>query len=217
MDKEYWLNKWQKNDIPFHEENVTSGLVLFFNTLGLSDVDTVFVPLCGKSRDVEWLASQGLHVIGIEASPIACREFFTERNITPQIVKYNNFDIYQQGNIKILCGDLFDLQAGDIPPIQAVYDCKALIALPPEIRQKYVDHIFSCVGTDVKILLLTRESPCRINPPPWPVTLAEVNSLYGKNFRINVLDRSIVKNIPERCIEKGYEKMTNVVYMMLPK
>lgn len=214
MDKKYWLDKWQSNDIAFHEREVTPDLINYLPELQLRPGEYIFIPLCGKTKDMLWLAENGFHVIGAELSDIACRDFFSELNITPQITKHPRFTKYQHNNIELLCGDLFELTKADFPTIHAVYDCKALIALPPELRKKYLDQIVSCLGTNIKILLLTRETPCKVNPPPFPVSKNEVDSLYGPYFNVKQLKQIPISNIPDRLIKKGYTEMTESVYFI---
>ena len=204
MEKEYWLKKWQSDDIAFHESRITPDLIAYLHELNLKAGDTIFVPLCSKSKDMLWLAEQGFHVVGLEVSPVACADFFAELNVTPHITRQSKFTQYEFNNIELLCGDIFELSKTDLSAIHAVYDCKALIALPPDTRKKYVDHLAQCLGTKIKILLLIRESSCKVSPPPYPVGSAEINLLYGRYFDyITQLKRISVNDIPERLIKKG--------------
>jgi hypothetical protein len=59
MEKEYWLNKWQSKDIAFHEQNINLDLIAYIQTLNLHPGDYIFVPLCGKAKDMIWLAMDG--------------------------------------------------------------------------------------------------------------------------------------------------------------
>jgi|694.fasta_scaffold145292_4 thiopurine S-methyltransferase len=214
MEKEYWLNKWRSKDIAFHEQNINPDLIAYIHALNLHLGNCIFVPLCGKTKDMAWLANKGFHVIGVELSQIACNEFFAEMNILPQITQRSKFTHYKHNNIELLCGDLFDLTKTDLPTVQAIYDCKALIALPNDLRKKYVDHIVTCLGTKFKILLLTRETNCHINPPPYSVDSKEVNLLYGPYFNIKQLKCASILDIPERLIKKGYQEMRESVYLI---
>lgn len=214
MENNYWLDKWKKNDIAFHEQCVNADLITYINELNLKPGDYIFVPLCGKTKDILWLAEKGFHVIGVELSLIACNDFFTELNTKPHITKQSNFTKYQYNNIELLCGDLFNLTSFDLPNIHAVYDCKALIALPSDLRKNYVDHIVACVGTKIRILLFTRETNCQVKPPPFPVNQAEINLLYGSYFDVQLLKHTTMTDIPERLIKKGYLEMTESVYLI---
>ncbi|EKD72663.1 MAG: hypothetical protein ACD_45C00618G0007 [uncultured bacterium] len=153
----------------------------------------------------------------MDLSSIACNDFFAELNITPHVTKQLKFIKYKYNNIELLCGDLFNLTSLDLPTIHAVYDCKALIALPSELRKKYVGHLVACLGTKIKILLLTRETSCQIKPPPFPVSKTEVNLLYGSYFDIQLLKCLFTTDIPERLIKKGYTEMTESVYLISEK
>ncbi len=95
MEPQFWLNKWQANETGFHRTRINSGLQQFWRTLALDPATPVFVPLCGKSHDMLWLADQGHPVIGAELSPIAVAQFFAETKLTPEIEKdRHGFDVY---------------------------------------------------------------------------------------------------------------------------
>jgi len=46
-------------------------LCQYWQELNLAHDSVVFVPLCGKSRDMLWLREQGHQVLGVELSAIA--------------------------------------------------------------------------------------------------------------------------------------------------
>ncbi len=217
MDEKFWLDAWQTKNIPFHNQNVNPDLITYIKELNLKPGNTILVPLCGKSKDMFWLAESGFHVIGIELSPIACNDFFTELNITPKITKLSNFAKYHHNNIELLCGNIFNVISTDLPTIHAIYDCKALIALPPDIRKKYVNHLISCTGTKIQILLFSIEANCQIKSPPFPVNKAELNVLYGSDFDIHLLNSFTISTIPERLIKKGYSEMRETIYLISEK
>ena len=47
MDAKHWHNRWENNEIGFHEGDVNRYLDQYFTNLSLQPGDTVFVPLCG--------------------------------------------------------------------------------------------------------------------------------------------------------------------------
>ena len=63
MEKAFWLARWEQNQIGFHEDEVNSHLQAFWPRLALGDGARIFVPLCGKSRDLLWLRAQGHEVL----------------------------------------------------------------------------------------------------------------------------------------------------------
>lgn len=217
MEREFWLSKWEKHDIPFHHHEINKDLIKYFNELNLQHGDSIFVPLCGKTKDMIWLANRGLKVIGIELSPIACAEFFTELNVEPEIIKLEKFTKYQHGQITIYCGDLFDIDTISLPTIKAVYDCKAFIALPPDLRKKYVAKIINVLGKHIHILLLTIDSDCDVISPPFPIKSNEVNLLYKDYFNIIVMRSESKKDIPKHLCKKGYQKIIDNIYIISGK
>lgn len=56
-------------------------------TYGLAPDATVFVPLCGKSLDIGYLASLGYRVVGVELSELAVEQLFRSLGITPQVTR----------------------------------------------------------------------------------------------------------------------------------
>jgi len=59
MDADFWHDRWRRNQIGYHENNFNRHLVKHWRALGVQAGARVFVPLCGKSRDIIWLAEQG--------------------------------------------------------------------------------------------------------------------------------------------------------------
>lgn len=117
----------------------------------------MFVPLCGKSLDMLWLAQQGHDVIGVEISPIATRAFFAENKLHAHRRRAGAFTLWQSGRISILCGDYFALRQSDLGVIDTVYDRAALTALPADIRALYSVHLRKILTFGSTIFLLTIE------------------------------------------------------------
>jgi thiopurine S-methyltransferase len=72
--------------------------------------------------------------------------------------------------------------------VTAIYDRAALIALPKEMRSKYVDHLQKVLSPAVNILLVTLEFDQETGPP-FSVSADEVEALFGERFEIKCLDR----------------------------
>jgi len=80
MDPQHWHDRWTNNQIGFHQEEVNAHLSEFW-PVAMQAGGKVFAPLCGKSVDLLWLRDQGYQVVGIELSPIAVRDFFSENQL----------------------------------------------------------------------------------------------------------------------------------------
>ena len=64
-----------KQEIGFHEGQVNALLAKYFTTVALPAEARVFIPLCGKAVDIEWMASQGCEVVGVELNESAVEQF----------------------------------------------------------------------------------------------------------------------------------------------
>ena len=134
MDRVFWHQKWESNDIAFHRSEANPLLVKYFNELSLAKGSRVFVPLCGKSLDIPWLLSHGYRVAGAELSKIAIEQLFDELGVTPEISRDGELDHYRANNIDLFVGDIFDVSDKMLGPVDAIYDRAALVALPEDMR-----------------------------------------------------------------------------------
>jgi len=215
MQKEFWLERWQQNQIGFHQEEGNPALREFAGELEIAPGDLVFVPLCGKSRDLEWLQQQGYRVLGVELSTIAANDFFVEHGKEVSITSRDKFQSYRSGDIEILCGDYFDLDAEMFTDVRAVFDRAALIAMPPEMRPAYADKIAALLLPGTRILLVTMEYPDnQMQGPPFSVPEDNVRNLYGKNFSISVLQENDILAREPRFRERGLTSMVEKIYLL---
>lgn len=178
-----WIKRWEKGETGWHQASVNTKLVDFLDCLEQDSNPCVFVPLCGKSLDMLYLLEQGFHVVGVELSKLAVEAFFAENNISYSVIKQGNFQRYCAHKIDIYCGDFFDLEASHLQAVNGVYDRASLIALPIDLRAKYVKHLYSIITSDCKILLLTLNYPqAQMSGPPYALDQAEVKTLFTKRF-----------------------------------
>ena len=185
MHAGFWHERWEANQLGFHQETVNDRLREHWPTLGVARQATVFVPLCGKSLDMRWLRELGHPVVGVEVSPIAIRDFFAEAGIEPTTVTTGPFERSSGGGYELFCGDFFDLDAEALAGVAGVYDRASLIALPPETRARYAAHLAAILPEAVQILLITLEyDQARMSGPPHSVPDDEVRRLFGADFAI---------------------------------
>lgn len=217
-DNELWQQCWRDRDTDFHQVDVNHQLIRFWPGLDLAPGTRIFVPLCGKSLDLLWLACQGHPVIGVELSPLAIRAFFKESRIQPNRLKEGRFTRWQGGNIEILCGDFFDLTADDLGPIAAVFDRAALTALPEDLRAAYLRQLRRIVPAACQILLLTTEEPEAGESREQPFAIAEeISSLYGLSFDIELSEvASFFESDPNPEIT-DLQRVEQKVYRLTPK
>lgn len=170
MNKEFWIDRWKENSIGFHLQDVNPLLVDAYNKLDKKGCLFIFVPLCGKSRDLIWLASLGHKVIGIEICEKAIIDFYTENNISYTISHSDSLTKYTSDAIDIYHGDIFDLSGGELGPIDLVYDRAATVALPSDMRAKYYLHMNSLITeTTSGIYILFEYDQEKVEGPPFSV------------------------------------------------
>lgn len=174
MEIDFWLNIWNEKQIGFHQSSFNPKMVEFFSKYNLKD-KKVFVPLCGKSHDMIWLANQGAHVVGVEVSPIAVKEFFEENNITFKIDKTAEGEWFRSESIDILLGDFFHLNETHF---DFIYDRAAMVALPEEIRQRYQEKIKTFANNAEYFLFTFEYDQEKFQGPPFSVIEKEVFDVF---------------------------------------
>ena len=78
MEADFWHNRWENNLTGFHLNEVNPHLKENWASMNMKSGTRIFVPLCGKSLDLIWLAEQGHQVVGVELSSLAIEAFYTE-------------------------------------------------------------------------------------------------------------------------------------------
>ena len=108
MDHDFWLERWDTNQIGFHQTEIHPLLVKHWSTL-TQPRRYVLVPLCGKSKDMHWLHGQGLTVIGSELSKRAITEFIADSEISFTSRTVASFTSHKASGYHLLVGDFFAL------------------------------------------------------------------------------------------------------------
>ena len=218
MKKEFWLARWEREETGFHKDDFNPYLRQYWQELQLARDSVVFVPLCGKSRDMLWLRDQGHLVLGVELSAIAVQAFFTENGYTAQQVKQHaggKFEQYEADDIRILCGDFFDLGKADLEKVIAVYDRASLIALPPEMRERYVRHLVSILPPATQILLITLEyHQPEMQGPPFSVSAGEVEVFYSGHAGVRLLAQLDVLAQNPRFQQRGLSHLVENIFLL---
>lgn len=216
MDKAFWHQRWHEERIGFHRDEVHPALPAYWSYPPHGDSGVVFVPLCGKSNDMVWLAQQGWQVIGVELSAKAIEAFFEAQQLTPVRTEVaDHLSCYEAGAYRIYCGDIFHLHRKQLAQVCAVYDRAALVALPEAMRQRYAFHLAQMLSPGVSMLLVSLEhdSP---SGPPFSVAIEELSWLFGANFEIKALarlpedDRNVV-DVVYQLVRKGKQNLSDVM------
>jgi len=210
-----WLKFWENNETNWHGDKITQELVEYFELFELEPRDKVFVPLCGKSLDMLYIMNQGFSVVGVEISEIGVRQFFSENNLAYKITKVDDFDLYSTENLEIYCGDFFTLTSKHLNNVKSVFDRKSLIALEPEVRQKYVKHLNDIISLGARILLVTLQYPqYQMSGPPFSVDKSEVESLFSMAFESQELRSFNDIENESKLTRAGVDYINNAAYYL---
>lgn len=213
MQAEFWHKRWADNQIGFHQGRVNSYLQQFWPTLGLAPGSKVLVPLCGKSLDMVWLAGQGFRVLGVELSQKAVEEFFREQQLEPEISQQGAFTRYKSDEVELWCGDIFALGAADVAGCTGFYDRAALIALPPEMRKRYCEHLTRLLPGHCKGLLITLDyDQSAMAGPPFAVPDEEVQALLAGDWQVATLESQDVLSEGKKFLEAGVSRLDERAY-----
>ncbi len=217
MEPEFWHERWHENRIGFHQSEVNRFLRRHCARLAAAGgKGPIFVPLCGKSRDMVWLREQGHEVLGAELSPLAVEAFYKEAGWSATRRGRAEFLEYQGGGVTILLGNYFQLTPTLVGPISAVYDRAALIALPSDTRKAYATHMAELTPSGTPLLLI---APFSLKDPesgpPFVVSGDEVQGLFSAHFTVEVLEceRTTAAGSPN-LIEQGLAWREETTYLL---
>jgi thiopurine S-methyltransferase len=216
VDKEFWLERWRLNQIGFHQADYNARLQRFWPRLMLPAASQVFVPMCGKTRDMLWLARLGHSIVAVELAPVAVEAFFADAGIPYTTRPHGALNLYESERIRIFCGDVFALAAQDLAGTAGVFDRGALVALPPPLRSRYVEHVLDVLPAGTATLLLTIEyEQARVSGPPFAVLPDEVAARYGARCSIDCLETAEVSVVPPHFAQAGVESARESSYRIV--
>ncbi|MBT3716965.1 MAG: thiopurine S-methyltransferase [Deltaproteobacteria bacterium] len=209
-----WESRWQEGRIGFHLPEVNSYLLRYFDKLLTQDTESVFVPLCGKTLDLPWLARRTKKVVGIELVHKAVQEFFKENKLTYSIQKSGKLNLFSNDNIDLFQGDFFDLNKAQTSPFEAIYDRASIVAFDRSERQRYVNHLMSFLKPGGRILLITLEyDQNKMTGPPFSVPTDEIEWLYAPYGILKLLETSDI--FDERFRKNGLDGMLERVFQFI--
>lgn len=197
MEHSFWLERWDQDQIGFHQDAVNRRLEQFHDRV-LKGHQRILVPLCGKTVDLWWLRDHGHQVVGVELSEKAVMACFQEEGVAPDVRQEGAFTVYSTADIEIWQGDFFTL----VDQLEGQFDCAwdraAMVALPPQMRVTYVAHLRRLVNGPV--LLSTFDYPQQERKgPPHAVPDDEVRRHYD---RVELLDEA---DLTEAMQQRGWE------------
>lgn len=192
MKAEFWHERWREDRLGFHQADYNTLMVAHFGRLGLAPGARVFVPLCGKTRDIAWLLGQGHRVVGAELSVLAVDQLFADLGLDPDVARTDSLTHYAAPGLDIFAGDIFDLESECLGPVDAIYDRAALVALPHDMRPDYGQHLHDLTGGAPQFLLCFDYDQTAMDGPPFSIDGEEVARIYGAHYTMTEVARTDV-------------------------
>jgi len=226
MEIDFWLERWDNDQIGFHQQDVNPYLVYFYGEKGPAveqrEKLKVFVPLSGKSKDMLWLSQNNYRVFAVECSELAVKSFFEENALNYQHAKKEEHALYRSSDlaseIEIYQGDFFALQPSALEDVTDVFDRASLIALPLAMRQQYAEKMAELLKPGVRTLLVTLTyDQTEMNGPPFSVTEADVTELYSQNYSVEKLCLKEIIDDEPGFKERGLTSLMETVYKLVRK
>lgn len=214
MDADFWRHRWENNLTGFHLNEVNPHLKENWTALNLKPGARVFVPLCGKTLDLIWLAEQGHQVVGIELSQLAVEAFFSENKLPVERNQLGDLELWRSDKISLFCGDFYALTPEILGQIDAVYDRASLIALPPVMRQEYARKLTELAQSAPKLLVTLEYDQSKMDGPPFSVSETEVRTLYEANYQVKKLTAQDVLDDNEKFRSQGLEYMNECIFQL---
>ncbi|WP_422370014.1 thiopurine S-methyltransferase [Hoeflea sp.] len=193
MDHDFWHERWESGRIGFHAGRPNPLLVDHFPKLNVPADGRVFLPLCGKTLDIDWLLERGYRVAGAELSEIAVREVFERLGVAPEIEQTRDLKRYSGPSVEVFAGDIFALTPDLLGSVTAVFDRAALVALPERMRGRYTAHLASLSRAAPQLLVCFEYDRDTLEGPPFSISATEVAAHYAGDYEISQLDRHMLE------------------------
>lgn len=214
MEKDFWLNKWKKREIGFHQSEYNEYLVEFWEEIK-EDNESVFVPLCGKTRDMIFLRDAGHDILGVELSETAIIEFFAENKMNPEKLSLGQMTSYYCDGIKIIHGNLFDIPANALNECKYIYDRASIVALPRMMREQYAEFLLR--NSEIRQgLLVAMSFDDEELGPPFSIPKADLYDLFHGQAELTEL-KTIVEegntvSVHAGKIERRFEEVYKIKF-----
>lgn len=194
---EEWIQTWKGDVSEFHLNRVHPSLEKHWRELTAGKPNQrIFVPLCGKSLDMMWLAERGHTVYGAEISGDAIRSFFKEQKLhyTREAIEMESTEGLSSGaavyrasekDITLFEFDIFKLTSNHTGgTFDAIHDIGAFVALLGEKQMDYVKVVSTLVAPHGRWLIETYD---------WdqsdPTAEADVYKIFSDSFNIRLIEK----------------------------
>ncbi|XP_042142661.1 thiopurine S-methyltransferase [Ixodes scapularis] len=157
---EYWTNRWNTGDTPWHLEGVYPLLEKNQDVILAGKQDAqVYLPMCGKAPDLKWFYDKGHRVVGVEYIEEVARGFFVDNNLPFDeaecpLLKCKTFQTADK-RLRVFVCNVFDFNKSCVGAMDIVWDRGALSSIDVELRGRYVTLMKSLLSPNFSYALWT--------------------------------------------------------------
>ncbi|XP_037523532.1 thiopurine S-methyltransferase-like isoform X2 [Rhipicephalus sanguineus] len=157
---EYWTQRWANHIIPFHRPSVHPYLKETEAEFTTTKKLRVFIPMCGKMREIKWFYERGHTVVGVEITRQAIDDFFKENELTATEVycTTTKSPVFQtmDKRLSIYCCDVMDFMSSEPGKMDVVFDRATLCIMESqEHRLRYMNLMNTLLAPGYTYLLTT--------------------------------------------------------------
>lgn len=217
-DRDYWNQRWLDGRTGWHMGQAHNALVRYFERLALAAGDSVFVPLCGCSPDMSWIAAKNIEVVGCEFSQLAIERFFQDVGLVAETSRAGELVEWRAGPYRIFEGDYFALKPELLTGVKAVYDRASIISMDKDGergRKAYVKKMRELTPDGTRYLLVAFDyDQSEMAGPPFAMNYEEVVYQFAYDHIIEFLDKKNILQIEPRFREKGLTRLAEWVFLL---
>lgn len=187
-----WENRYKIGTTVWQYLSTHPKLVQHLNSLtnGVSNLK-IFVPLCGKTKDIPYLLSLGHTVFGIEFVLQAIQELQIENDIKMELDPVTSVYSTSDGKLKIFHGDFFKCPIENFGPFDAIWDRGSFGSFDFSLREDYLQvikrSVYDSNGSECFTSQYTLHNTSTIQIVPPPLTYI-IQGYFRKVPRMTISD-----------------------------
>ena len=184
-----WHTRWAAGRTTFHMEDPHPVLLRRHVAMGWAPGARLLLPLCGKSRDLRYLAEAGYDVTGVDGVESARESFAAEQagRVAGSSV------VFVDTTVRFVVDDFLAVTAEQLGGhVAGAFDRGGLVAVAPEDRAAYAAVLSAVVSPGGGVLLVAVEHPPFSGGklgPPFSLPESEVHALFDASFQVELLER----------------------------
>lgn len=180
FSENYWNDRWNNGQTGWDVGEVSSPIKAYINQLKNKNLK-ILIPGCGNAYEGEYLVNNGFkNTFLIDISETATQ------NLKRRIKILNPKQIFHQ--------NFFDHQGSYDIILEQTFFC----ALPPSLRQNYVDKIHELLRVKGKLVGVLFNDPLNTEFPPFGGNLLEYKKLFDHKFNFRTFE-NCYNSIPARA------------------